>query len=35
MDDFDLNLLLDASTRMESIDYDIGDLCWPFDHRIV
>ena len=27
MDDFDLNLLLDASTRMESIDYDIGDLC--------
>ena len=27
MGDFGLNLLLDASTRMESIHYAIGDLC--------
>ena len=27
MGDFGLKLLLDASTRMESIDYAIGDLC--------
>jgi hypothetical protein len=27
MCDFGLNLLLDASTRMESIDYAIGHLC--------